>query len=117
MRACRSARLLHLASCAFLVSAAACASAAPASRAGPRLVIAPESAQVDEPIRIRAEGLAPGTPVEVVLRWPGAPGGVLRSNARVHADRNGRIDLGVQKPDAASYPGVDANGLLWSLAA
>jgi dienelactone hydrolase len=88
---------------------------APADRPVPRLVIAPESAMVDAPVRIGAEGLAPGAVAEIVLRWPDAPGGPLRSSAWVRADRHGRVDLRVQAPDSGSYAGVDAAGLLWSM--
>ena len=94
---------------------AGCASV-PAERPIPRLVIAPDSAMIDAPVRIGAERLAPGAVAEIVLRWPDAPGGPLRSSARVRADGRGRIDLRVQAPDSGSYAGVDAAGLLWSMA-
>jgi dienelactone hydrolase len=109
--------LLRLACTLAAASALACASTpAPGRATAPRLVIAPDSAMVDAPVRIGAEGLAPGAVAEIVLRWPDAPGGPLRSSARVRADRGGRVDLRVQAPDSGSYAGVDGTGLLWSMA-
>ncbi|MFL5384103.1 MAG: acyl-CoA thioester hydrolase/BAAT C-terminal domain-containing protein [Longimicrobiaceae bacterium] len=70
----------------------------------------------DAPVRIGAAGLAPGAEAEIALRWPDAPGGELRSFARVRADRAGRIDLRTMAPDSGSYSGVDGTGLLWSMA-
>jgi len=96
-----------------MLATAACASVPRPTT--PRLTIAPDSAQVDAPIRVGTAGVPPGTAAEIVLRWPDAPGGELRSSAWARADRGGRIDLRAQAPDSGSYAGVDAAGLLWSL--
>ena len=94
--------------------AAGCATAQ-TRPAAPRLVIEPDSAMADAPVRIGAVGLVPGTPAEIVLRWPDAPGGELRSFVRVRADREGRIDLRTAAPDTGSYAGIDEAGLFWSM--
>lgn len=108
-----SARSAALRLCVMSCFPAACATMP--RTAAPRLVIAPDSAMADAPVRIGAVGLAPGASAEIVLRWPDAPGGALRSFARVHADRAGRIDLRTMAPDSGSYAGVDGTGLLWSM--
>lgn len=93
---------------------AACATAP--RPAPPRLVVEPDSAMVDAPVRVGAVGLAPGAEAEIALRWPDAPGGELRSFVRVRANRAGRIDLRTMAPDSGSYAGFDGTGLLWSMA-
>jgi len=98
---------------ATMLLAAACATLP--RTATPRLTIAPDSAQLDAPIRIGAAGLRPGEAAEIVLRWPDAPGGELRASAWALAGRGGRIDLRTQAPDSGSYAGVDAAGLLWAM--
>ncbi|HEU4557529.1 MAG TPA: acyl-CoA thioesterase/bile acid-CoA:amino acid N-acyltransferase family protein [Longimicrobium sp.] len=105
----RGARLLGFA--ALLTCAVA-----PHGASAQRLFISPDSAMVDEPVRIMAEGLAPGTEAEIRLRWADAPGAELVSSAWVRADGAGRIDLQTQAPDSGSYGGVDGAGLLWSMA-
>jgi dienelactone hydrolase len=98
---------------AAMLLAASCATVP--RPAVPRLTIAPDSAQLDAPVRIGAAGLRPGEAAEIVLRWPDAPGGELRASAWARAGRGGRIDLRTQAPDSGSYAGIDGAGLLWSM--
>jgi len=81
----------------------------------PRLVVPADSPLVDRPVRLAAEGLRPGQAAALVVRWPAAPGGPMRSAAWFRADARGRIDPSTQPPDSGSYVGTDAMGLFWSM--
>ncbi|HEX8320238.1 acyl-CoA thioester hydrolase/BAAT C-terminal domain-containing protein [Longimicrobium sp.] len=103
----------------LLIGAALCGCAppprpAPAAHA-PRLVVPADTALVDARVRVGAEGLRPGEAAALVVRWPDAPGGALRSIAWFRADVHGRIDASVQAPDSGSYAESDAMGLFWSM--
>jgi dienelactone hydrolase len=80
------------------------------------LEVSPATALADEPVAIRAAGLAPGRTVALSLAARDDLKRSWRSTVRVVADGNGRIDLATA-PATGSYTGVDPMGLFWSLAA
>jgi len=80
---------------------------------GPRLVVTPTSALLDDPVVIRLVGLAPGQPATLRARID--LGGQLRDAvATFRADASGTVDPATQAPDSGTYTGIDAGGLLWS---
>lgn len=83
--------------------------------AGPRLLITPVSALVDEPLMIRLSGVEPGQTVTLRATTCDHVGQVLVSSAVFSADLDGRIDLGIHKPQSGSYDWVDPMGLIFTI--
>jgi len=80
---------------------------------GPRLVVTPTSALLDDPVAIRLVGLAPGQ--LATLRARSDIGGQLRDAvATFRADASGTIDPATQAPESGTYSGIDPAGLFWS---
>lgn len=83
--------------------------------AGPTLAVEPQTALVDEPVRIVVTGLEPGQGVVLRticfdddgLRWEG--------RATFEADAEGRVDPGSMAPTGGTYEGVEPMGLFWSM--
>lgn len=102
---------------ACLVAACGGRAAVPApAPAAPLLEIAPERALVDVPLSIRVSGVAPGERVTLRATMARSPESVWQSSAVFVADAGGRVDPGTDAPVEGSYEGVDAMGLVWSMA-
>ncbi|HET7488912.1 MAG TPA: acyl-CoA thioesterase/bile acid-CoA:amino acid N-acyltransferase family protein [Acidimicrobiales bacterium] len=70
---------------------------------------------MDEPVRFRVEGLAPGRVVSVLARWV-VGDALVSSCADFRADDDGVVEPGAQPSLAGSYRGEDPFGLWWSAA-
>ena len=73
------------------------------------------TALADQPIHIRATGLAPGAEVEITGEAIDYQGVRWRSSGTFTADDDGTIDLRRDAPSAGTYTGADGMGLLWSM--
>jgi dienelactone hydrolase len=89
--------------------------AAPA-QAAIRIVVTPAHPLMDMRLAIVVDGLAPRSPVEIDARIRAQDGLWWRSAAHFTADSHGRVDLDTQSPAGGAYHGVDAMGLIWSMA-
>jgi dienelactone hydrolase len=69
-----------------------------------------ERALLGDELRVRVSGLAPGSQVHVEARSSGS-----LSEAWFTATADGSVDLAQQAPQAGTYPGVDPDGLFWSM--
>ena len=76
-----------------------------------RFVLEPESARVDEKVRIRLIGLAPDASVRIALR---AETFRAEAAADFRADAQGVVDLSAATPIAGDYDEPDAMGLFWA---
>jgi dienelactone hydrolase len=87
--------------------------------AEPRLHFSENPARFGDPVTIRASGLSPGQVVTIRAekRIPSRPDRVYRSQARLRADADGRIDLASDAPIDGSWSRADVNGLFWSMRA
>jgi dienelactone hydrolase len=97
-----------------------------------KLEVAPKEARVDDEVRIRVSGVAPGVAVRIKAQMTDDFGRAWESQSIFWADGEGTVDVSRQAPveDAAprnlrasrdgtrnsSYRGVDAMGLFWSMA-
>lgn len=80
------------------------------------LVSQPEGSTIDRKVDIRVERLAPFQEVELVAETEDQQGTIWVSHAGFRADEEGRVDVSLAAPlDNASYQGVDAMGLFWSM--
>ncbi|MBV6289298.1 acyl-CoA thioesterase/bile acid-CoA:amino acid N-acyltransferase family protein [Pseudomonas aegrilactucae] len=79
-----------------------------------RLSVTPRDGLLDEPRRIRVQGLAPGARVTLSARTLRGHGQYWASQATFVADASGAIDLQHDAPVAGDYSGVSPLGLLWS---
>ncbi|MFP8942719.1 acyl-CoA thioesterase/BAAT N-terminal domain-containing protein [Streptomyces fenghuangensis] len=102
---------------AALLGSAAC-SAEREEPFGGRAVIEVDRpvALVDEKVRIRVTGLAPGQEIAVSAET-GSPHGDWRSRAVFRADGKGVVDLARAEPLRGTYGGADGMGLFWSMKA
>lgn len=82
----------------------------------PELLIAPNSALVDEPLCIRLTGFAPKQQVTLTARTTDGAGHLWSSQATFAADGAGVVDLATAAPLDGSYTGADAMGLCWAMA-
>lgn len=80
---------------------------------GPRFAALPSPCLVDEALRIRVEGLVPGSTVMLRLAGTLPPDQAMLSQARFVVQGED-LDLTRDAPVAGSYSGVDAMGLFWS---
>lgn len=113
----RPSRILAACWCAWLMIA--CASRAPAPGAAasqPALEVAPRTALIDEPLTIRVTGVPQGARVTLRATMARTPEAVWQSSAVFVADGQGTVDVGRDAPVEGSYQGVDAMGLVWSMA-
>ena len=101
---------------ALLIAVSILASPATAGEiAGPTLTAVPETALVDDPVRIAVTGCEAGQ--AVVLRAVCFDDDGLRweSRATFEADAEGRVDPGSLAPINGTYEGVEPMGLFWSM--
>ncbi len=89
--------------------------AAPVKPTSPSFEVRPLDALIDEPVFLQVEGLRAGEQVTLRARMERGKSGVWSSSATFTADPDGVVDLARQAPDAGSYEGVDAMGLMWSM--
>lgn len=75
----------------------------------------PQSALVDEPVRIQLRGFAPQQTVILRAKTVDHAGKAWASYATFQADAQGHIDVSTQKPLSGTYQDVDAMGLFWSM--
>ncbi|HST20737.1 MAG TPA: acyl-CoA thioester hydrolase/BAAT C-terminal domain-containing protein [Blastocatellia bacterium] len=85
------------------------------SNAQPAIHVSPETALIDEPVRIHLTGLAADESVTVRATTTDSTGRNWRSHAEFKANKDGAVDLSKQAPVAGTYSGVDAMGLFWSM--
>jgi BAAT / Acyl-CoA thioester hydrolase C terminal/Acyl-CoA thioester hydrolase/BAAT N-terminal region len=79
------------------------------------IAVAPDDAQIDEPVSITIAGLSPRSSALVLATTVDARGKRFESWARYSADTQGRLALDSLAPEAGTYSGVDGDGLLWSM--
>jgi pimeloyl-ACP methyl ester carboxylesterase len=79
------------------------------------LRISPNPALMDERVTIQVTGLTPKSQVMITARSKDQRDCWWRSFARFEARADGSIDVSTQAPISASYSGVDAMGLFWSM--
>jgi dienelactone hydrolase len=80
-----------------------------------QLEVSPREVLLDEPVRIRVRGAAPGQAVTIRAALRDARGRDWTSRATFAADASGAVDVTEQAPASGSYDGVDAMGLCWSM--
>ena len=78
-------------------------------------ILLPPEATVDQAIPLRAEGLAPGSPVTVRAATADAQGRPWTSVAELVTDAGGRIDTATSSSSGGTYTGVDVAGPFWSM--
>ena len=98
-----------------LILAAACFVGTGSTVAAVTIVVTPETALLDQRIRIVISGLNPNTPVGVAAKSQAQDSLWWRSEALFIADSNGRVDLDRRPPQSGSYTGTDVMGLFWSM--
>jgi dienelactone hydrolase len=79
------------------------------------LEVVPARALIDEPVEIRAGGLAPNERVTIRAELSDGGGQAWTSQADFVADPRGVVDASKQAPVAGSYKEVSAMGLIWSM--
>ncbi|HXN26694.1 MAG TPA: acyl-CoA thioester hydrolase/BAAT C-terminal domain-containing protein [Candidatus Acidoferrales bacterium] len=89
-------------------------SAAPAGR-GVHFEISPDSAFVDEDVRVCLNGLAAASLISIDAATEDGNGRRWNSQARFRADSSGVADVSLQESLAGSYRGVAPMGLFWSM--
>lgn len=96
----------------------------PSARAGtwllrrheiPRIKITPNSAFIEQPVKILLRDFPAGKLVTVQLLTTNLMGRVWQSHAEFLTDRHGDADLSTQAPQSGTYSHVDSGGLFWSL--
>lgn len=98
------------------VLAGALLTGCPGTATGSPVIAAdPSVALVDEPVRIRVSGLAPGVEVVVSSRMTDEAEQGWGSSATFRSDRTGTVDLTRDSPTSGSYQGNDGMGLFWSM--
>jgi dienelactone hydrolase len=113
-RARRGIRILVIPTLAGAVAllAGGCSSA---SQLDVRIDVDHRVALLDAPVAISVSGLDPGQRVTLNASAASCAGDTWRSTATFTADSTGRVDLASDAPDAGSYVGEHAMGLLWSM--
>jgi dienelactone hydrolase len=86
-----------------------------ASQLNVRIHVDHRVALLDAPVAISVSGLGPGQRLTLNASTVGCTGDTWRSSATFTADSAGRVDLASDAPDAGSYVGNQAMGLLWSM--
>ena len=82
-----------------------------------RLVIDDAELLLDEPVRLRLEGVKAGRRVRIVATSTDANGARHTSWAEYRTDSSGGVEPARQAPLAGTYAGVDPWGLWWSMRA
>jgi dienelactone hydrolase len=82
---------------------------------GPTLTAVPETALVDEPVKIAVTGCAAGQVVVLRAVTFDDDGVRWESRATFEADAEGRVDPASLAPINGTYDGVDPMGLFWSM--
>lgn len=104
---------------------AACLAGLPAMPASAQsLRVEPGNTVLDgEPVRIVIDGLRANEEIDLrAERWHAdvslqrRPPRLFRSEIRLRADADGRIDLGRSAPLSGTYEGIDPSGVFWSMA-
>lgn len=85
--------------------------------AGTVVRVSPSSSLLDQPVRIRVDGLAPSESVSLQLRSTDGYGVVWLASATFAADAHGIVDPARSPALAGDYQGVQAMGLMWSMRA
>jgi dienelactone hydrolase len=80
-----------------------------------QIEVSPAAVLLDEPVRIRVRGAAPGQAVTIHAALRDAAGRDWTSGATFVVDASGAVDVAQQAPTSGSYDGVDAMGLCWSM--
>src|SRR5262245_13809224 len=80
-----------------------------------KIDVSPTDVLLDEPVRVRVLGAAPGQAVTVHAALSDAWGRAWTSGATFIADASGAVDVAEQAPASGSYDGVDPMGLCWSM--
>ena len=83
----------------------------------PRLVVDHDELLLDEPVRLRLEGVPAGRRIRIVATGTDADGVRHTSWAEYRADGSGRVEPARQAALAGTYAGVDPRGLWWSMRA
>jgi dienelactone hydrolase len=79
------------------------------------LEVIPKRVLVDEPVVIRAKGLAPNEHISIQAELSDGADKPWSSQAEFVADAQGAVDTSLQAPVQGSYDGVSATGLIWSM--
>src|SRR5579872_4758801 len=99
----------------FSVNLTAHAQRTSSSPSGVRLEISPNPAYVDEPVRIRLRGLAPGCKAVLRAITRDDDDRTWTSHAEFRADSSGCIDPAINAAQSGTYRGVSPMGLFWSM--
>jgi hypothetical protein len=84
-------------------------------RGGVHFEISPDSAFVDEDVRVCVRGLAASALISIQAATEDDQGRRWSLQARFRSDSAGVIDASVHEPLGGSYPGVAPMGLFWSM--
>lgn len=79
------------------------------------LQVVPDRALVDQPAKIRAEGLRPNERVQIQARLTDGAGKIWASSGEFNADDHGVVDTSIQLPLKGSYAEVSSLGLIWAM--
>jgi dienelactone hydrolase len=80
-----------------------------------RLLVEPDDPALDTTLRIRVDGLIPGSVAVIRASQVDGRGRVLVAEAAFVADPSGTVDPGSMAPVTGSYTGVETMGLIWSM--
>lgn len=83
---------------------------------GPVLRVFPEEGPLDEPLRVRVEGLPPGERVSLRCRLRDETGKEWISHGEFEAGPGGTADPAQCPSLSGTYTGLDPEGLFWSMA-
>ena len=82
----------------------------------PVIEVAPRDGLLDQPLTVRLRSFPPARTVSLRARTQSDPDNDWGAEATFAIDSKGEVDLGSTAPIAGSYPTIDPQGLLWSLA-
>ena len=80
------------------------------------IVVTPEKALIDEPVEICVTNLTPNAQVTLEAACKNKDNDIWKSYATFQADDKGIVNVAKQAPIEGTYKGIDAMGLIWSMA-
>ena len=81
----------------------------------PQITITPDTALIDERVRITLSGFVPNLRVTLRAQTVDDAGKAWASQATFITDEEGMVDVGLQQPVMGTYHDSDAMGLFWSM--
>ena len=86
------------------------------TKSKPKIVITPKQPLIDQPVEITVSNLPANEEIAIEASCKDNDNNVWTSHATFQADENGVVNVAKQAPISGSYTGVDAMGLVWSIA-